>query len=584
MSDSAPNAAFLAPEPSELAPLFPGYEIEMLIATGGMGAVYRAIQKSLDRTVAIKILPREFSNDAAFCAGFEAEAKAMARLNHLNLVGVYDFGEVNGMLYIVMEYVAGKSLFHSSNGRAIDPSEVIRLVTGICEGLAHAHENGILHRDIKPSNILLDPNAQPKIGDFGLARPVENKIQEGEEIFGTPHYTAPEVVDSPNSVDYRADIFSVGVLLHELLTGRLPADDPRSASAISHCDPRFDAIVRRATHHNPEGRYGSASEIAQDLHNIANTAGPRILKTARPANPRSLSRPAVTTRHFNKPKSSGSPFIIFLTIAIIGGAIAYLLLSKNQIIAPHPIPPRAPESFLPKPKQTPPQQDTFPAQQRERQLQQERQLQWEQQRELEQQREQQREREQQKAREQQQQRERKQQQQEQSIPAGPKFEIVPFFKRARGIMHERSLPLIADRDNDLKKNLIYFDKQARRLLRKTESNDKERETVYAMLDSLIKESEKNQNRIQTKLNQRLKKRAGLQKLYDDCCKKQTEIDLVLTQSLIQLSSTYILGLQKQIERLQNQNDSAAIRTIEEELKKTREDETYFPDLMLSHRE
>jgi hypothetical protein len=151
-------------------------------------------------------------------------------------------------------------------------------------------------------------------------------------------------------------------------------------------------------------------------------------------------------------------------------------------------------------------------------------------------------------------------------------------------MHERSLPLIADRDNDLKKNLIYFDKQARRLLRKTESNDKERETVYAMLDSLIKESEKNQNRIQTKLNQRLKKRAGLQKLYDDCCKKQTEIDLVLTQSLIQLSSTYILGLQKQIERLQNQNDSAAIRTIEEELKKTREDETYFPDLMLSHRE
>src|SRR5688572_30174662 len=105
MSDPHTHVAFLAPEIADLAPLFPGYEIETLIATGGMGAVYRAIQKSLDRTVAIKILPQEFSKDAAFCAGFEAEAKAMARLNHPNLIGVYDFGEVNGMLYIIMEFV-----------------------------------------------------------------------------------------------------------------------------------------------------------------------------------------------------------------------------------------------------------------------------------------------------------------------------------------------------------------------------------------------------------------------------------------------------------------------------------------------
>ncbi|MCX6867500.1 MAG: serine/threonine-protein kinase, partial [Verrucomicrobia bacterium] len=154
MSNShEPPITFLAPELAQLVPLFPGYVLELMIATGGMGAVYRAVQKSLDRTVAIKILSREFSKDAAFCAGFEAEAKAMAHLNHPNLIGVYDFGEVDGMRYIIMEYVPGKSLFHSAHGIAIDPGEVIRLVTGICNGLAHAHKNGIIHRDIKPSNI-----------------------------------------------------------------------------------------------------------------------------------------------------------------------------------------------------------------------------------------------------------------------------------------------------------------------------------------------------------------------------------------------------------------------------------------------
>jgi serine/threonine protein kinase len=319
-----------------------------------MGAVYRAIQKSLDRKVAIKILPHEFSNDAAFCAGFEAEAKAMARLNHPNLIGVYDFGEVDGMLFIIMEYVPGQSLFHSSNATAIDPAEAIRLVTGICHGLAHAHENGILHRDIKPSNILLDLNGQPKIGDFGLARPIETKIQEGEEIFGTPHYTAPEVVNSPQAVDYRADIFSVGVLLHELLTGKLPADDRRPASAISHCDPRFDVIIRRATHQQPEARYTSASEIASELQVIAASAGPRVLKTAAsagPTHPRAPKRVAHVGKPIVASPSSNAPVIIALVIGVIiaGMVLAYMGSQKTDTPppkAPAPsVPPKTPEVF-----------------------------------------------------------------------------------------------------------------------------------------------------------------------------------------------------------------------------------------------
>jgi serine/threonine protein kinase len=269
MNHDRGQLGFIAPEPGDLAPLFPGYEIHDLIATGGMGAVYRAVQKSLDRTVALKILPMEFSEDIAFCQGFEAEAKAMARLNHPNLIGVHDFGEVNGMLFIVMEFVQGKSIYHSANGVAIHPLEVIRLITGVCNGLSHAHENGILHRDIKPANILLTLQAEPKIGDFGLARPVERKSKAGEVVFGTPGYTAPEVLNAPETVDHRADLFSVGVLLHELLTGKLPAVDPRPASMICGCDPRFDAIIRRATHPLPANRYFSAKQIAEELQGIS---------------------------------------------------------------------------------------------------------------------------------------------------------------------------------------------------------------------------------------------------------------------------------------------------------------------------
>lgn len=579
MSDSAPHATFLAPEPAELAPLFPGYEIDMLIATGGMGAVYRAIQKSLERTVAIKILPREFSNDPAFCAGFEAEAKAMARLNHINLVGVYDFGEVDGMLFIIMEYIVGKSLFHSSNGSAIDPSEVIRLVTGICEGLAHAHENGILHRDIKPSNILLDQSAQPKIGDFGLARPVETKTQEGEEIFGTPHYTAPEVVDSPNSVDYRADIFSVGVLLHELLTGRLPADDPRPASAISHCDPRFDAIVRRATHPNPNGRYGSALEISQDLLNIATSAGPRVLKTTTPRNLGKPARPVTNSRLFAQPKSSGSPFLTFLIILIIGGIIAYLLLSKKPIIVPTTTPPPpAAVALLPKTQQNLSRSETSLAQQQKHQRERELQMEQEKERELQQQQErkQLREREMQQAREKKQPPEKKQQ-----LPAEPKFDVPAFLKHARTIMSERANPAIAERDEKFDISIDSFEEDIKRLTR-TIKDDKKRKSAENALNDYTNLCKSSKTYLPKKFDhaRHLKRVPDAEKLHEEHVAKQKSADSELARAMAQLAPTYIFGLQKQIERLNPTNDQAAISLLEKEIAATQANEDHFPSLML----
>jgi len=339
MSDSEASTTFVPPEPDELAHLFPGYQIVRLIACGGMGAVYEAVQISLERSVAIKILPREFTADASFQSAFEAEAKAMARLNHPNLIGVYDFGEVGGMLFIIMEYVPGLSLFQAANGQPILAEDVVPLMVAVCQGLEHAHENGIIHRDIKPANILLNHANVPKIGDFGLARPLERQIQEGEDIFGTPGYTAPEVIDTPQAIDHRADLFSIGVMLHELLTGILPEADPRSASAICHCDPRFDAVIRKATHPIPSERYHSAGEIAKDLARINTTVGPRVLQTASTA--RRVPKIAPTYRPPQK-SNGGSIFLVILLLGGVGIA-GYLFLKKaNQPV----IVPQEPEVFV----------------------------------------------------------------------------------------------------------------------------------------------------------------------------------------------------------------------------------------------
>ena len=275
--DESNPTEFVAPTLEELEPLFPAYELEAFIAQGGMGAVYKARQKSLDRSVAIKILPREFGDDPQFRSSFEAEAKAMARLNHPNLISVYDFGDIDGMLYIVMEFVHGKALYYSAHNRAIDPAVALEMVSTISRGLAHAHQGGIIHRDIKPANILLDADAKPKIGDFGLAHPVGRGEDEGL-VFGTPGYTAPEIFQNGTEVDQRSDIFSVGALLYELICGRHP--EANSHSMTTGIDPRIDKILKKATNANPNLRYPNAGELADDLDNlIPMLGGPQFTTT-----------------------------------------------------------------------------------------------------------------------------------------------------------------------------------------------------------------------------------------------------------------------------------------------------------------
>lgn len=263
------SSSFEAPTLEALAELLPAYEFDSFIAQGGMGAVYLARQKALDRDVAIKVLPRELGDDPEFRKSFETEAKAMARLNHPNLIGVYDSGDLDGMLYIVMEYVNGKSLYHSAYNLAVDPPQAAGLVKGICDGLAHAHENGVIHRDIKPANILLTNKAEPKIGDFGLARRADS--DHPGLIMGTPGYTAPEIYDDPEHASQKTDIYAVGVILYELLTGHRPEDDEElpPPSTVVGCDKKLDKIWAKATARNPRDRYESAEQMAIDLQGWA---------------------------------------------------------------------------------------------------------------------------------------------------------------------------------------------------------------------------------------------------------------------------------------------------------------------------
>ena len=305
---------FDPPEPSELSELLEGYEVTSLIATGGMGAVYKATQLSLDRSVAIKLLPEELG-DLLFRDQFQAEARAMAKLNHVNLIGIYDFGEANGRPYIVMEFVAGKSLYYSSYGKAIDQTTTAELVIGICRGLSHAHDSGIIHRDIKPANILLDPNATPKIGDFGLASPADSESDEETPIFGTPGYAAPEVFASAKGAGVQSDIYAVGVVLYELLTGKMPVEPASPPSLMSKVDPRLDPIFKKATRRNPALRYQDAEEMAKDLEKILSslgTGGRRAIKTGsdRPKTQAATLKRRLATESDSTGKDSSKPKLV----------------------------------------------------------------------------------------------------------------------------------------------------------------------------------------------------------------------------------------------------------------------------------
>jgi tRNA A-37 threonylcarbamoyl transferase component Bud32 len=267
-----------APPLEEIARQFPQLEILECLGRGGMGVVYKARQPRLNRFVALKILAREKEKDPRFAERFTREAQSLARLNHPNIVTVYDFGETNGLYYLLMEFVDGMSLRQLLETRKLAPEEALTIVPPICEALEYAHHLGIVHRDIKPENILLDKQGRVKIADYGIAKLLgaDGRVQSltGEQgVVGTPHYMAPEQVEKPSIVDHRADIYSLGVVFYEMLTGELPLGKFAPPSRMVKMDVRLDEVVLHALEKEPELRYQQASQVKTDVETIARTEG-----------------------------------------------------------------------------------------------------------------------------------------------------------------------------------------------------------------------------------------------------------------------------------------------------------------------
>jgi predicted Ser/Thr protein kinase len=284
---------YMPPPPAELARYFPELEILELIGRGGMGVVYKARQKRLDRVVALKILPPSVSHSPAFAERFSREAKALARLTHPNIVTVHDFGQADGLFYFLMEFVDGMSLRQLLNTAKITPKEALAIVPQICDALQYAHDKGIVHRDIKPENILLAKDGTVKIADFGLAKLVgleakDLTITSARDMIGTPHYMAPEQIEHPQDVDHRADIYSLGVVFYQMLTGELPIGRFAPPSRKVQIDVRIDEVVLRALEKEPERRYQHASGVKTEVETIATT--PPRSRRQEPVRTESLSR------------------------------------------------------------------------------------------------------------------------------------------------------------------------------------------------------------------------------------------------------------------------------------------------------
>jgi serine/threonine protein kinase len=301
LSGAETSAASAPPPAAELGPLFPQLELLGLIGRGGMGVVYKARQKELDRIVALKILPPGIGSDPAFAERFAREAKALARLNHPGIVTVHDFGRANGLFYFLMEFVDGVSLRQLMNAGRVSPREALAIVPQICDALQYAHDQGIVHRDIKPENILLDRQGRVKVADFGLAKLVGERsgagsplraadaqaddgahgvsrptdaLTEAGKVMGTPQYMAPEQAEHPSAVDHRADIYALGVVFYQMLTGELPGHRIEPPSKKVQVDVRLDEVVLRALEADPERRYQQASQVKTAVETITQSATP----------------------------------------------------------------------------------------------------------------------------------------------------------------------------------------------------------------------------------------------------------------------------------------------------------------------
>ena len=282
-SRPSPPGVWQAPSVEEMQAMLPQYEVLEILGRGGMGAVYKGRQKSLKRLVAIKILPLGMADDEMkFAERFQNEAQTMAAMNHPAIVSVHDFGETpDGLLYFIMEFVDGTDVHKmiQASGRLSD-EYALAITAHVCDALAYAHKRGVIHRDIKPANILIDQEGHIKVADFGLAKMHDPSQTSGltktNMAMGTPDYVAPEVLTPGRVADHRADLYAVGVMLYQMLTGEVPRGMFKLPSQTGiGSDARFDDIICKALEPKPEDRYQSAMDVRHALDVILTTPQPK---------------------------------------------------------------------------------------------------------------------------------------------------------------------------------------------------------------------------------------------------------------------------------------------------------------------
>ncbi len=265
----------------------PGYQILAKIGAGAMAVVFKARQISLDRIVAIKVMPKKLSADPEYVERFYREGQAAAKLNHANIVQAFDVGQAHGYHYFVMEYVEGKTVYEElAAGKVFSEARALDIAIQIAQALVHAHELGLIHRDVKPKNIMITPDGVAKLMDMGLARVADDAkaiAAEAGRLFGTPYYISPEQILGRGDVDFRCDIYGLGATLYHMITGRVPFDGKDSKEVmIRHVrqelvsperynlDLSFGIckVVRKMLAKAPADRHGSTQELLEDLQSV----------------------------------------------------------------------------------------------------------------------------------------------------------------------------------------------------------------------------------------------------------------------------------------------------------------------------
>ena len=266
----------------------PGFKFIKPLGAGAMAKVYLAKQLSLDRLVAIKVLPNKFIHNVRFVERFDAEGKAAAKLNHPNIVGALDVGKSGDTPYFVMEYVEGDTVYSRiEKSKRYDERQALNTVIQIAQALEHAHSMGLIHRDVKPKNIMITVEGIAKLADMGLARPVDNReMAEAErgKAFGTPYYISPEQIRGVVDVDFRADIYGLGATFYHMVTGHVPFDGDNPSGVMhkhlkeqlvppDHINPLLSAgvceIIEVCMAKDRDKRYNSSTDLIEDLESVS---------------------------------------------------------------------------------------------------------------------------------------------------------------------------------------------------------------------------------------------------------------------------------------------------------------------------